>query len=216
MEEIDIFDEMYNEIEPYHTSIDNIHKLGLWHQTFACWLVNKNENIIYLQLRGPKNRIGANTFDASASGHLSTKEKPENGFRELEEELGSNIKIYDNEFLGVFRNIFISKNYINREFCNVFIANTDSDINDFTLQEGEVFGIYKLNIQDGIDLFSHKLDKATINGKVFDNNQFLNDTKTISINDFNLCDERTKISSYYLKVMIMAQRYINGISPNRI
>ena len=45
---------MYNELKPYHTSIDNIHKLGFWHQTFACWLVNKDENVIYLQLRGPK------------------------------------------------------------------------------------------------------------------------------------------------------------------
>ena len=72
-------------IEPYETSIDNIHKLGLWHQTFACWVVNKENGVIYLQLRGSKNRIGANTFDASASGHLSSNEKPEDGFRELKE-----------------------------------------------------------------------------------------------------------------------------------
>ena len=76
---------LYNKKEPYHTTIDNIHKLGLWHQTFACWLVDKNEQIIYLQLRGPKNRVGANTFDATASGHLSHNEIPEDGFRELKE-----------------------------------------------------------------------------------------------------------------------------------
>lgn len=216
MEEIDIFDETYNKTEPYHTTIDNIHKLGLWHQTFACWLVDKNEQIIYLQLRGPKNRVGANTFDATASGHLSHNEIPEDGFRELNEELGNTINVYNKEYLGVFRNVFISPNYINREFCNVYIASTDCKLDEFELQEGEVYGIYKLKIQDGIDLFSNKINSINISGKIFNKDKFLADTKSISTSDFNLFEDRTKVSGYYLKVMIMAQRYINGILPNRI
>ena len=216
MEEIEIFDEMYNKLKPYHTSIDNIHKLGLWHQTFACWLVNKDENVIYLQLRGPKNRVGANTFDATASGHLAFNEKIEDGFRELKEELGNNIIIFNKEYLGVFRNIFISENYINREFCNVFIASTNSKLEDFSLEAGEVYGVYKLNIEDGINLFSNKIESVKVSGKIFKDNIYLDNTKTISISDFNLHDERTKISGYYLKVMIMAKRYIEGIFPNRI
>ena len=88
MEQIDIFDEEFNAIEPFVATIDVVHQKGLWHQTFACWLVHPKENKIFLQLRGPKNRIGPNTFDASASGHLSSQEKPIDGFREAEEELG--------------------------------------------------------------------------------------------------------------------------------
>ncbi len=216
MEQIEIFDETYKKVKPFCASIDDVHKHGLWHQTFACWLVNKKENVIYLQLRGPKNKVGANTFDASSSGHLSYKEPPQKGFRELKEELGKNIKIENKKFLGVFRNIFISKNYINREFCNVFIANTKNNIEDFVLQEGEVFGIFKLNIDDGIKLFSKEIKSTSIMGKIFDNKKYKNTKRKISIKDFNLYKDREEIFGYYLKVVIMAKRYVENKMPVRI
>ncbi|MGI6681074.1 MAG: NUDIX hydrolase [Bdellovibrionota bacterium] len=207
---------MYNKIAPYQASIDNVHQKGLWHQTFACWLINKEKNIIYIQLRGSKNRIGPNTFDASASGHLMSGETPEDGFRELTEELGKNIILSDKQFLGVFRNIYTSHNYKNYEFCNVFMANTQSVLTDFNLQIGEVYGIFELNINDAILLFFDKKQYVDIDGKIFENNKYTKDTRKISQKDFNLYKERVFISGYYLKIMIMAQRYVNNIFPIRI
>ena len=77
MEHIDYFSEDYQFLG--QVSIDEIHQKGLWHQTVAFWLFNKEKKVVYLQLRGPKNRVGPNTFDASSGGHLSAGETKEDG-----------------------------------------------------------------------------------------------------------------------------------------
>ena len=216
MEQIDVFDEEFNAIEPFITTIDVVHKQGLWHQTFACWLVNPKENKIFLQLRGPQNRIGPNTFDASASGHLSAGEKPIDGFREVEEELGKNLNLADKTFLGINRNVIIQGTYINREFCHVYIAKTKSNLSDFELQEGEVAGIFEMDINDAINLFSDVVKSVHVLGKVWSRNHYQEVSKTITKKDFCSFHDRVNISGYYLKVMIMAERYINGQTPLRI
>lgn len=216
MENIDIFDEEFNAIEPKTTTIDVVHQQGLWHQTFACWLVNPKNNKIFLQLRGPKNRIGPNTFDASASGHLSSGEKPIDGFREAEEELGQNLNLSDKTFLGINRNVIVQGAYINREFCHVYIAKTTNNISDFELQKGEVTGIFELDILDGIHLFSDKVSEVSIKGRVWDGNLYKNESRKITKKDFCSFHDRVNISGYYLKVMIMAQKYIQNNPPYRI
>ncbi|MBR5129975.1 MAG: NUDIX domain-containing protein [Alphaproteobacteria bacterium] len=151
MEQIDFFDDSFNYVG--HTSIDEIHQKGLWHQTFACWLYNPCKKVIYLQLRGPRNRIGANTFDASSSGHLSAGETKENGFRELYEELGVNIDIEQACYLGYFKNIAHLSNYTNNEFCHIYLVPTNNVISDFVFQDGEVSNVFELKIADIDDLF---------------------------------------------------------------
>ena len=216
MEQIDVFDEEFHAIEPYTTTIDVVHRQGLWHQTFACWLVNPKENKIFLQLRGPQNRIGPNTFDASASGHLSAGEKPIDGFREVEEELGKNLHLTDKTFLGINRNVIIQSAYINREFCHVFIAKTESSLSDFELQTGEVAGIFALDINEALDLFAGARESVPIEGKVWDKNGYKPALRTITKKDFCSYHDRVEISGYYLKVMIMAERYIKDQKPLRI
>ena len=216
MEQIDVFDEEFNAIEPFTTTIDVVHKQGFWHQTFACWLVNPKENKIFFQLRGPKNRIGPNTFDASASGHLSSGEKPIDGFREVEEELGKDLNLVDRTFLGINRNVVIQGTYINREFCHVYIAKTEHNISDFDLQEGEVAGIFALDIADAVHLFSGEVNNIQIEGKIWDGKNYKNEFRSITKKDFCSYHDRVNISGYYLKVMMMAERYIQNQKPLRI
>ncbi len=216
MEQIDIFDEELNPIEPKTTTIDVVHQQGLWHQTFACWLVNPDKNVLFLQLRGPKNRIGPNTFDASASGHLSAGENPIEGFREAEEELGKKLNLSDKEFLGINRNVIVQGAYVNREFCHVYIAKTKNDLSDFQLEEGEVAGLFKLDIQQGIKLFSDGVASVSVEGIVWEGSTYKTETRTITKRDFCSYHDRVDISGYYLKVMIMAERYLKGLSPYRI
>lgn len=216
MEQIDIFDEEFHAIEPFRTTIDVVHEQGLWHQTFACWLVNPKENKIFLQLRGPQNRIGPNTFDASASGHLSAGEKPIEGFREVEEELGKNLHLTDKTFLGINRNVIIQGAYINREFCHIFIAKTENSLADFELQPGEVAGIFAVDINEAIDLFAGVRENVSIEGKIWDNDGYSLASRTITKKDFCSYHDRVEISGYYLKVMITAERFIKNQKPLRI
>ena len=216
MEQINIFDEEFNAIEPFVTTIDVVHQKGLWHQTFACWLVNAKENKIFLQLRGPQNRIGPNTFDATASGHLSAGEKPIDGFRELEEELGKKLNLTDKTFLGINRNVIIQGAYINHEFCHIYIAKTTSDLSDFDLQEGEIAGVFAIDINKAIQLFSDERENVLAEGKVWNGEKYQNASKLILKKDFCSYHDRVDISGYYLKVMIMAERYVKGQKPLRI
>ena len=216
MEQIDVFDEEFQVIEPYTTTIDVVHREGLWHQTFACWLVNPKENKIFLQLRGPQNRIGPNTFDASASGHLSAGEKPIDGFREVEEELGKNLNLTDKTFLGINRNVIIQGTYINHEFCHIFIAKTENSLSDFELQAGEVTGIFAMDINEAIDLFADNRESVSVKGKIWDKDGYKTTTKIITKKDFCSYHDRVEISGYYLKVMIMAERYIKEQKPLRV
>ena len=216
MEQIDIFDEEFNAIEPFATTIDVVHQKGLWHQTFACWLVNPKEKKIFLQLRGPGNRIGPNTFDASASGHLASGEGPMDGFRELEEELGQNLNLTDKTFLGINRNVVVQADYINREFCHVYIAKTENNISDFKLQKGEVAGIFAVDVHEALNLFTDVVTSVDAQGKVWNGATYQAISKAITKKDFCSYHDRIDISGYYLKVLIMAERYINGQSPLRI
>lgn len=216
MEQIDIFDEEFRPLKIKSTTIDQVHQQGLWHQTFACWLINPRENKIFLQLRGQKNRVGPNTFDASASGHLSAGEKPEDGFRELYEELGSHISLTDKTFVGINRNVIVQGSYINREFCHVFFAKTDMSLKNFDLQTGEVAGLFTLDINDGIRLFSDEIKKISITGLIKKEGSYQTETREISAQDFCSYHDRVHISGYYLKVMIMAMRYIQNTPPYHI
>ncbi len=216
MEQIDIFDEEFYPIEPKSTTIDIVHQQGLWHQTFACWLINPTDNTIYLQLRGPKNRIGPNTLDASASGHLSAGEQPIDGFRELAEELGGNLNLSNKIYLGINRNIIIQGKYINREFCHVYMAKTITDLGNLQLQNGEVAGILKLDIKQGIQLFSKELQSAEISGLVWNGKEYVFEKRRVTMQDFCSYHDRINISGYYLKVMMTAKSFMKNEPPYRI
>lgn len=99
MENLDIFDELFNPLAPTSASIDEVHKKGLWHQTFACWVISPQRKTILFQLRGARNRIDPGSLDASASGHLKAGEKPADGFRELREELGIDIPVENRRWI---------------------------------------------------------------------------------------------------------------------
>ncbi len=192
MEQIDIFDETFQPLPNSPVTIDEVHQKGLWHQTFACWLVNKETGTVYLQLRGPKNRVGANTFDATASGHLAAGETPQDGFRELREEVGD-IPYDTPVYWGVNRSFFQKENYINREFCHVFIVPTAATLADFTPEAGEVSGLFACSVTDALDLFLNKREAITLTG--------LNETRAVSARDFCCYEDRVQTTGYYLKIM---------------
>lgn len=210
MENLDVFDELFNPLEPTNASIDEVHKKGLWHQTFACWVVNPQRETILFQLRGSRNRIDPGSLDASASGHLKAGEKPADGFRELREELGIDISVENRRLIGMFRNVAIRENYINREFCHVFLAKSDKSLTDFKLQDGEVAGVFEVEIEDAIKLFTKKVSKVKALGFVRRDNKYAASEKSMRIEDTCNWRERCEVSNYYLKVMLACQDFLRG------
>jgi isopentenyldiphosphate isomerase len=209
VEFLDVFDELYTPLTPASATIDEVHQKGLWHQTFACWLVNDQKGTVVLQLRGAKNRIDPNSFDASAGGHLSSGERPADGFRELREELGITIPEKDRFYLGLYRNIAIRHlamgTYINHEFCHVFLGRCDLPLDAFSLEQGEVNGVFEMNIDEAIDLFTGKINSIKAVGLAWNGQAFVLSEKTVTEQDMCNYQDRCQISNYYLKVMLAAR-----------
>lgn len=210
MEILDVFDALYNPLAPPTASIDEVHKQGLWHQTFACWVINPQEHTVLLQLRGPRNRIDPGSFDASASGHLSSGEKPEDGFRELSEELGITVPNTGRAYLGNFRNCATRGNYINREFCHVFLAKSIATPHTLILQDGEVSGVFEVPIDGAISLFSGEIQSFKAVGIEWNEKTYAPSEREISLPLMCNWHERCETLKYYLKVMKAARSFLQG------
>ncbi|QHE54133.1 NUDIX domain-containing protein [Pontibacillus sp. HMF3514] len=153
-------------------SRDEVHKKGLWHETFHCWLVSKNKDtyFIYLQLRSKTKKDFPNLLDITAAGHLLENETVREGVREVEEELGINVAFKDLISLGVMKDCLVTDEIIDHELTNVFLLMWNGEIKDFRLQEDEVSGIVKVDLDQFIDLWSGKTDHIVVEGIDYKNN----------------------------------------------
>lgn len=70
------------------------HRLGLWHRCFHCWVAGTDGEGPYLllQRRAAAKDTWPGRLDVTAAGHLAADEKPLDGLRELEEELGLRVE----------------------------------------------------------------------------------------------------------------------------
>lgn len=129
-----------------------IHAKGLWHETFHCWLISEinGEYYLYFQLRSADKKDYPSLFDITAAGHLLASEEPEDGIRELREELGLSLSSEDLEKLAIIPCTIEQPLTTDREFAHVFIAVQQGEIADFHLQSEEVAGIVRSKLADVI------------------------------------------------------------------
>lgn len=203
MEYIDIFDANYNHIGT--KSRDDVHREGLWHQTFHCWIIRPSNKILF-QLRGDV-KIYPHQLYVSAAGHISAGEAIEDGIREIKEELGTDVEFNNLKKVGVFEQIIdipLGKGmYYNREFTHVYFLKDNTPLDQYTLQPEEVDGVYELDINDGFKLFNDEVKEVSMQG--FSRERAMLETITVTKANFV-----KRSSSYYNKLFIMAERFING------
>lgn len=203
---LDIFDENMTHIGKAPRS--EVHKKGYWHQTFHCWLINRSgdHQFVLFQRRGPDKRLFPNALDITAAGHLLAGETPEDGTRELNEELGLSAKFQELISLGIRFDIAKVGSIINREFCHVFLFESNLALNEYKLQPDEVTGIVKMDIQDGMKLFSGKVLTVPVSGYQVDENGIKHKV------DLKVSKEDIipRIDGYYMKICIMTERYFQN------
>ena len=102
-EYLDVFDASFTPVAPHKMERKETHRLGAWHQTFECWVLRRDPagDKIVMQLRSAQKETYPGKLDISASGHLLAGERPEDGVRELEEELGLKANYDALYYLGV-------------------------------------------------------------------------------------------------------------------
>lgn len=163
-EQLKIFDEDRNQIGV--ATREEVHRMGYWHEAFHCWFVSKEKNrdYLYLQLRSQSKKDYPGLLDITAAGHLLAYETVLDGVREIKEEIGINVLYKDLVPLGVIDYCVTKKNFIDKELANVFLYKSNYKFDDFTLQEEEVSGIVKVELNDFIELWFGNKETIKIQG----------------------------------------------------
>lgn len=156
MEILRTFDENYHYIGDENRDV--VHREGLWHETFHCWLID--EEFIYIQKRSANKKDFPSLFDITAAGHLEADETIKDGIREIKEELGIQVGFSSLIEIGVIRDVIELPNFYDYEFAHVYLYQSTFKMGDFSLQKEEVDGIYKIRQNDFIDLCLGKIKQV--------------------------------------------------------
>lgn len=164
MEILDIYNEHMEYIGQAPRS--QAHAQGLWHKTFQCWIVTNEEAPSFLfQKRSPTKDVFPNLLDKSCGGHLTAGETIADGVRELEEELGLIVPFEHLTPCGIIEiETSVSTRVMDREFCYVFLYETNQPLEAYRLQAEEVSGLYRVAIDDYFALLEGEKRKVWVSG----------------------------------------------------
>ncbi|MFD1394496.1 NUDIX domain-containing protein [Kroppenstedtia eburnea] len=145
---------------------ERVHREGLWHHTFDCWLYRRVEGKIYplFQLRHPDKKAHPHQLDITAAGHLLSGEGRKDGVRELEEELGLSLHPEELVYLGVHREEMRGEGWIDREHRHVHLHQFRGGWEDFRLQPSEVSGLFEAELSEVVQLMEGKRGTARFQG----------------------------------------------------
>lgn len=145
---------------------DEVHRQGLWHETFHCWFVRKADSglRICLRLRSEQKRDYAGLLDITAAGHLLADETVMDGIREVQEELGLSIAFDELQPLGVIPYQMDSAGFMDRERAHVFVYENRYALSEFTPQLEEVAGIVEARFADFRSFISGADSKLHVQG----------------------------------------------------
>ncbi|MGN7388893.1 NUDIX hydrolase [Sporosarcina sp. SAFN-015] len=170
VELLKVFDEDYKYV--CDETRDIIHKKGLWHETFHCWLVD--EANVFIQKRSATKNDFPSLYDITAAGHLLADENVMDGIREVEEELGIQVDLSKLKRMGAVRDVIRLPEFIDKEFANVFLYQSTFAPTDFTLQQEEVDSIHAVSIGDLQALFRGQVENIVcLDGKQMSLNDFV-------------------------------------------
>lgn len=158
----------------YPASRAQIHRDGLWHETFHCFVIDRAKRMILLQERATEKKDFPDCLDITAAGHLLVGETLEDGVRELEEELGLVRTLDQLEPVGVFLEELMLPGFIDRERTHVFLVEANQAMTDYRLQTTEV----KRLVAFSFEMFAKLTDVKTmeiisIDGERFDRSRFV-------------------------------------------
>jgi isopentenyldiphosphate isomerase len=186
---------------------EQAHLTGQWHRTFHCWIVNTVERSLFFQVRSFISKTHPGKLDISAAGHLTAGETIEDGIREVEEELGIEVRISD--LIAAGQRVEVSdkpNGPLNREYQSVFLFPTTKVISDFSPDPEEVAGLASIPIDRGLDLFAERVDSIVVpTVDVSPDGVLVPRMRSITKDEFI-----PRIPRYYMAALILAERVCDG------
>lgn len=185
---------------------DEAHRSGIWHGAFHCLIIGERRGRGYaiFQKRSHEKLIAPDRYDVSVGGHYAAGEGPETaGPREIREELGLEVQFGDLVPLG--KRVFVycfTPGITEHEFQDVYLLKRAIDPGELTLQPGEVDAVLELELERGIELHSGR--KSMVGGTLV-RPGLPAEAIAVSARDFV-----PSVDNYYLKLLLIAKRYLKG------
>lgn len=132
-----------------HSTYDEVHVNGFWHQVIHCWLIDISTNFIIYQKRSKNKSIYPNMLDVSVAGHCRINENPEQTVaREAFEELGISIEINKLFKVGIRRDSFTIGEMTNREFQYIYFYKLDVLESNIRIQKEELQYVVLIKLEN--------------------------------------------------------------------
>ena len=186
----------------------HVHRTGMWHRTFQCWIVAERPDghrYLLFHERSTAKKNHPLRYDATAAGHLNTGEKPEDGVRELEEELGIKADFSDLHYLGIKVDVADYGWHRNREFADVYLLRRDDPLASYDPDPDEISAVLEVRLAAAIELFSGRVESVEANCVELFRGKPVESTREIRKEDFI-----TRIDSYYLQIALLGQLFFEG------
>ncbi|CAI6068725.1 NUDIX hydrolase [Cohnella sp. JJ-181] len=199
----DIYDEQDRPIGTATRS--EAHALGLWHHTFHCWLVRRDEDgrvRVLFQKRSRDKDTNPDRLDITAAGHLAAGETAADAVRELEEELGLRVTLEQLAPLGTFREEDEGEaqgvRYVDREVSEVYGCVVDRGPETFRLQREELAGLYEAEASALLALMRGEAESVPADGAELDADGALAPVSGVAV---RLGDFVARDTAYYIRVI---------------
>jgi len=185
---------------------DEAHRKGVWHGAFHCLIIYERDGKGYalFQKRSANKKIAPEKYDVSVGGHYAAGEDGSiAGPREINEELGIEAAYAELQPLG--RRVFVycfTPGVTEYEFQDIFLLSRDTRPGALTVQREEVDGVLEIGINEGIGLFSGKHRDAA--GRYYPHSRPPERVR-VHADDFV-----PNLDNYYLKLLLLARRYMSG------
>ncbi|WP_404407131.1 NUDIX domain-containing protein [Jeotgalibacillus malaysiensis] len=159
-ERLKIFNEKHQYIGEKMRS--EVHEKGYWHETFHCWILDGNS--LYFQLRSEDKKDYPGLLDITAAGHLLSEETVRDGVREMQEEIGIQVPFEQLQPLGVIECVAERAGFIDKEFAHTFLLKGIFNEDDFDLEDEEVSGMVRTDIESFRSLCRGECDEVRVEG----------------------------------------------------
>ena len=172
-------------------SSQEVHRLGLWHRTFHCWIGDRSDTgdcRLLFQQRGHKKTDYADYLDMSVAGHYHAGEGGlQGGLRECKEELDLEVDPDQLQHYAIRKlDESLENGRINREFQDIYALSLPLDLT--TLRPGfpEVRGVFWLPLEPTCEVLErhHSSVDATGRAANLETEEWFDETRSVTYVDF--------------------------------
>jgi isopentenyldiphosphate isomerase len=152
----------------------DVHRDGDWHRALHIWVYGLSGEVphVLMQRRGLAKDTNPGMLDPAVSGHLGAGESVEDGFREMEEEIGILPAPAKMRHVGTRPRAaeHTTPGIIDRELQDVYLYRDDRPLEAFRPNPAELEGLLRIRLDDALRLFAgevtsvpaHILDAHTL------------------------------------------------------